>query len=149
MTTPLSLMRSRIQEIFRFDAGKDNLLDGIKAIAEDARFNPVNEWLNLRALVWDGKPRIATWFPKITGTPATPLFYAAGELILLSMVMRARFPDQRPTYVWCWKVLRAAANPASLVHWLRGQARRTSATLLVSSQWTTRHVANFWQANGW
>ncbi len=89
----LSLIRSRIQELFGFDAGKDHLLDGIKAIAEDARFDPVNDWLD--SLHWDGVRRLSTWLPKVTGAPATPPFEAAGEALILSMVMRPRFPGSK------------------------------------------------------
>jgi predicted P-loop ATPase len=89
----LSLIRHRIQDQLGFDPGKDHLIDGIKAMAEDARFNPVDKWLG--SLGWDGTPRVNDWLTKYIGAPATPLSSAVGRAILCSMVMRARHPGSK------------------------------------------------------
>jgi hypothetical protein len=89
----LTLIRTRIQQNFGFDSGKDHLLDGIKAIAEEARFDPVNDYLD--SLEWDGTRRLSTWLPNVTGAPATPLFEASGRVLILSLTMRARYPGSK------------------------------------------------------
>jgi Virulence-associated protein E-like domain len=89
----LSFIRNRIQETFGFETGKEHLLDGIKSLAEDERFDPINEWLD--SLVWDGVTRLDTWLPRILGAPSTPLFDAAGRVLVTGMVMRARHPGSK------------------------------------------------------
>ena len=89
----VNLVRKLIQDFFAFDAGKEHLLDGIKSIAEVERYDPVDEYLC--SLAWDGVPRLNTWLPRMTGAPATKLFRRAGKLLLLGMIMRARFPGSK------------------------------------------------------
>ena len=48
----VNLLRKTIQDAYGFDAGRECLIDAIKALAEDASYNPVHEWLD--GLVWDG-----------------------------------------------------------------------------------------------
>jgi hypothetical protein len=89
----MNFIRSRIQETFGFDTGKEHLLDAIESLAEDARFDPVNEWLD--NLKWDGTPRLKAWLPAVTGAPAEPLYEAVGKILITAMVMRARYPASK------------------------------------------------------
>jgi hypothetical protein len=88
-----NLLRKLIQDNIGFDTGKEHLLDAIKSIAEEARYNPVDE--SLCALRWDGVRRLNDWLPRITGAPATKLFKRAGKVLLMALVMRARFPGSK------------------------------------------------------
>jgi hypothetical protein len=89
----VNLARKLIQDMFGFDPGKEHLLDAIKSIAEEERYNPVDEWLY--SLRWDGVRRLHNWLPRITGAPATKLFKRAGAVLLIALVMRARFPGSK------------------------------------------------------
>ena len=48
----VNLVRKLIQDNIGFDPGKEHLLDAIKSIAEEARYNPVEEWLCCAPLGW-------------------------------------------------------------------------------------------------
>lgn len=89
----VNLMRKLIQDDIGFDPGKEHLIDAIKSIAEERRYNPVDDWLG--ALRWDGVRRLHDWLPRLTGAPATKLFGRAGAVLLMAMVMRARFPGSK------------------------------------------------------
>jgi predicted P-loop ATPase len=89
----VNLARKLIQDMFGFDPGKEHLLDAIKSIAEEERYNPVDE--RLCSLRWDGVRRLNDWLPRITGAPATKLFKRAGKVLLMALVMRARFPGSK------------------------------------------------------
>ncbi len=88
-----SFIRNRVQEVLGFDPGKEHLHDAVAALAEDGRFDPVNEWLD--PLVWDGVPRLDKWLPVVTGAPSDPLFEGVGKTIITAMVMRARHPGSK------------------------------------------------------
>lgn len=89
----MALLRKKVQDTFGFDPGKDFLMDAVKALAEEARYNPVWDWLD--GLRWDRTPRLRDWLPRVTGAPDTSLFRTAGILLCLAMVARARFPGTK------------------------------------------------------
>jgi hypothetical protein len=89
----VNLLRKVIQDTVGFDPGREHLLDAIKSIAEEARYNPVEEWLS--SIHWDGIRRLHDCLPRLTGAPPTKLFRHAGAVLLLGMVMRAQFPGSK------------------------------------------------------
>jgi hypothetical protein len=89
----VNLVRKFIQDSIGFDPGREHLLDAIKSIAEEARYNPVEEWLS--SLRWDGTRRLHDWLPRLSGAPDTKLFRRAGLVLLMAMVVRARFPGSK------------------------------------------------------
>jgi putative DNA primase/helicase len=89
----LVFVRGLVQRRFGFDPGKEHLFDAICELAEDARFNPVAEWLD--GLAWDGTRRLLSWLPDITGVAFGPLYGRAGVSLLLGMVARARYPGTK------------------------------------------------------
>jgi Virulence-associated protein E/RepB DNA-primase from phage plasmid len=76
-----------------FDPGIKNTLEAMLSIAEDNLKNPVID--TLADLVWDGKKKMETWLPRITGCVDTPLHRGVGQMLLLAMVVRARFPGTK------------------------------------------------------
>ena len=89
----VSWIRKAVQNSLGFDPGKDLLIDAIRSLAEEARYDPVHEWLDGRE--WDGTPRLKNWLPRIARAPSTPLFRAAGVRLILGMVARAQFPGTK------------------------------------------------------
>jgi len=89
----VNLIRKIIQDQVGYDPGKEMLHDAIKSLAEEARYNPIEEWFTF--LSWDGRRRLADWLPRLTGAPNTRLFRKAGAVFILMMVMRARFPGSK------------------------------------------------------
>lgn len=94
------------------------------------RRNPVTDWLD--GLVWDGTERLKTWFPLITGCADTALHRGVGKMLVLAMVVRARFPSTK--YDVC-VVLEGAQGigKSSLARELAGGGKYfTDATSLLS-----------------
>lgn len=72
---------------FGIEPGKDITLDGVRLIADRNRSHPVREWL--RALKWDGKPRINTWIRDyLKGRAPEPYLSEISRTFLMAMVKR-------------------------------------------------------------
>jgi hypothetical protein len=89
----VNLIRKMIQDEVRYDPGKEMLLDAIKSLAEEARYNPIEDWFG--SLRWDGRRRLRDWLPRLTGAPDTRLLRKAGAVLIFTMVIRARFPGSK------------------------------------------------------
>jgi len=89
----LTWIRNAILACYGFDPGDELVHSAIKGLAEENRFNPVKEWLV--SLVWDGKARLRTWLPRITGAADTELHQHAGARLILGMIARAFYPGTK------------------------------------------------------
>ena len=69
------------------------MIDAIRSLAEEARYDPVQEWLD--GLEWDGTPRLKNWLSRIARAPSTSPFRAVGVRLILGMVARAQFPGSK------------------------------------------------------
>lgn len=71
-------------------AGPATVADGIQAVAETHRYNPVQDYLN--SLSWDGIHRLDTLFIEYAGTPDTPLNQAMSARWFIQAVARVFDP---------------------------------------------------------
>ena len=64
-------LRMHLEQIIRFKpVGRELVRDAVAKVADDARFDTAQLWLN--SLAWDGVPRIERFFEKYFGTDDTP-----------------------------------------------------------------------------
>jgi predicted P-loop ATPase len=77
--------------------GRDVMQQAIDARAYERSFHPVRDYL--RALHWDGKPRIATWLHDYLGADDTEYTKGIGSKFLISMVARIEQPGCKCDYV--------------------------------------------------
>ena len=63
------------------------------AVAQQSRFHQVREWLE--GLVWDGIPRLPTFFSDFCGAAQTPYTEAVGRAFFVSAVARALRPGSK------------------------------------------------------
>jgi hypothetical protein len=66
--------------------GKETVRDAVDICAEERSFHPVRNYL--KALQWDGLPRLDTWLAMHLGAEATPYTRVVGRMFLVSMVAR-------------------------------------------------------------
>lgn len=88
-------MRLWFEEHHGVEVSRQNLLDAARIVAGDNRFHPVQEYL--KALAWDGTPRVDTWLEDFCSvTPSSPehqrLVQAVARKWLVSCVARATNP---------------------------------------------------------
>ena len=57
----------------------------------------VRDWL--RALAWDGTPRLDAWMPRYLGAADTPYVRGIGPMMLLAMVARVARPGCQADYI--------------------------------------------------
>lgn len=82
---------SWLQSVFElYNAGKSDVQDAVKLIAQTNRRNALTEWL--RAIKWDGIPRVEELFTRGFGAEASPYVSAVGRCWLISAVARAFRP---------------------------------------------------------
>lgn len=79
-----------IEEKFKFSYGKDKFWGVVEDQARRNSYHPVCEYLD--ALVWDGKPRLATWLIDYAGAVDNAYVRAVSELFLVAGVRRVRQP---------------------------------------------------------
>jgi predicted P-loop ATPase len=70
--------------------GRDAVRDAMRAHALEHSFHPVRDYL--RALEWDGVPRIGVWLPRYLGTEFNLYTQHVGRLFMVSMVARICAP---------------------------------------------------------
>jgi hypothetical protein len=84
----VAALRDVVVQAFGFDPGKDHLFDAVNALCLENGFDPVCEWLD--SLKWDGQARLGSWLITYAGAEDAELNRAAGVLMLIAMVRRAK-----------------------------------------------------------
>lgn len=81
---------SWLQRAYGVRLGEQKILGAVSVAARANSVHPVREYL--RALEWDGVPRIDTWLHVFLGTLDTPYTRAVGRMWLISAVARIMRP---------------------------------------------------------
>jgi predicted P-loop ATPase len=76
---------------------KEHLRDAILIVADQNRFNPLQDWL--KGLKWDGCKRLHTWLHRYLGTLNDPYHSMVGEMFLRALVRRAMEPGCKADYM--------------------------------------------------
>ncbi len=71
--------------------GGECIRDAVHKVAEEGRFDSASTWA--RGLVWDGTPRVETFFPAYLGTVDSPYTRAVGLYTWTALAGRALMPD--------------------------------------------------------
>jgi predicted P-loop ATPase len=79
-------VQERMQKAGIKRVGKDTVGDAMRLCAEERAFHPVRDYL--KALRWNGIPRVDTWLAAYLGAEATPYTQLVGRMFLISMVAR-------------------------------------------------------------
>ena len=80
-------------DAFGWRPSRENLRTMLVSVAHAAVVHPVREYLD--SLVWDGRPRLATWLIQYGGAPDSPYVRAASTLPLIAAVRRVRAPGAK------------------------------------------------------
>lgn len=86
----LTRLRLTLDERFGFLPAKELFVDVVVAVALDNRCDPVRAYLD--GLKWDGTPRLDRWLSTYCGAVESPFVNAAGAIVLIAAVRRARKP---------------------------------------------------------
>ncbi len=86
----LHTIRRTITEEYDIDPSLDKTKEACVALALEKRFNPIEDWL--RALGWDGIPRVDKWAHTHIGAADNDYTSAVGRLLLTGAVARALVP---------------------------------------------------------
>jgi Virulence-associated protein E len=92
-------IRGRICEKFRFDPGKEHLIDAALTLADDDRFDPVCEMLAQAEKDWDRVPRLERMAADVLNCEDTPLANAMVRIWMTGAVARARKPGIKFDYI--------------------------------------------------
>ena len=94
---------------------KDTVHQAVDARARERAFHPVQDYL--KALRWDGKPRVATWLHDYVGAKQDAYAEASGPCSSLRWSRGSSSQAARPTTCWSWKVRRARASRQPARYW--------------------------------
>ena len=86
-------LRRKIHTAFKFDPGKNHMLDAVEQLCVKNKFNPVLDYLD--ALKWDDTPRLERWLISYLGAEDTKLNREFGRLALIAAVRRVRRPGTK------------------------------------------------------
>jgi hypothetical protein len=90
-----------IQEMLQWSGlrslSKDTVHQGVLKCARERAFHPVRDYL--KALQWDGTPRLATWLNIYTGAEPNAYHERIGTMFLVSMVARIFDPGCRADHM--------------------------------------------------
>lgn len=80
---------------YRFRPSEQLFRRAIEAIAREALFDPIVDYLADAEAKWDGVPRLATWLSQACGVPCDIYHQAVGKNVIGGMVKRARQPGAK------------------------------------------------------
>ncbi|APZ54096.1 VapE domain-containing protein [Salipiger abyssi] len=86
----VSLARIALERLGLQTVGKDLVADAAQTVARKLAYHPIRD--QLRALRWDGKPRLDSWLVRHAGAENTPYTRAVGRKFLIAMVARVMEP---------------------------------------------------------
>lgn len=88
----LARLRAHLARNHGYEAGKEDLIDGMVEMSQRRRFHPVKEYLG--ALRWDGVSRLDTWLAQYLGCDEdeAPYVSAVGRKTLVAAVARVYDP---------------------------------------------------------
>ncbi|MFW2545511.1 VapE domain-containing protein [Primorskyibacter sp. 2E107] len=86
----VALARIALERLGLQTVGKDLVADAAQTVARKLAFHPIRD--DLRALRWDGKPRLDSWLVRHAGAEDTPYSRAVGRKFLIAMVARVMQP---------------------------------------------------------
>lgn len=87
---------------WRFEPGKDRVLEAVISIADNNAFHPVRDYVN--ALTWDGVKRVDTWLKDyVAADGPTDYLAAVGRKFLVAMIARVFKPGCKFDYVMIWE----------------------------------------------
>lgn len=108
---------------YRFEPSTDKVLEAIKLMAYDNRFHPVRDYL--KALEWDGRPRIGTWLKDyLCAIAPEPYLSLVSRKILVAMVARIFEPGKKFDHVL-------------ILEGTQGVGKSTAVRNLASDEWFT------------
>ena len=93
----LRRVREGIISQFKFDPGKEHVVEAAYADCERNSFDPVGDYLS--AFQWDGVRRLSTWLSDYLGAEDTPLNRAFGRKTLVAACRRVRQPGCKFDYL--------------------------------------------------
>lgn len=105
----------------------DIVRQGVEVVAQEKNFHPVRDYLN--RLVWDGKPRVATWLSYYCGAEDTPYIRASGRCFLVAAVARVIRPGCK-------------ADSMPVFEGRQGLGKSTVAKIM-GGEWFTDELAEF------
>jgi Virulence-associated protein E-like domain/Bifunctional DNA primase/polymerase, N-terminal len=82
---------------YEFNPAKDFLRGQLDVLARDRGYDPVLDRIN--SLVWDGKPRLASWLSTVCHLPDDPYHSVVGKILIGGAVKRVRHPGCEHPFV--------------------------------------------------
>jgi hypothetical protein len=86
-------IRKQILDHYKFDPGKDCVVDVLEEFAIDGSYDPVVDYL--KSLEWDGVKRLETWLTTYTGADDNKLNRCFGLVTIVAAVRRALHPGTK------------------------------------------------------
>jgi hypothetical protein len=107
------LLRKFILDEFGFDPFMENVRDAINTLCLEQAYHPIRIYLD--SLVWDGKPRIASWLTVYLGAPDTELNRAIARIVLVAAVRRIRCPGTKYDVILVLEGLQGSGKSTAIV----------------------------------
>jgi predicted P-loop ATPase len=101
--------------------------EAVQTIAKENSFHPIRDYL--RALKWDGQPRLSTFLPLYFGVPDIPFAGAVGRCWMISAVARVFRPGCQADYTL-------------MLEGPQGQLKSTALRTLAGDEWFTDHLSD-------
>lgn len=88
------MLREYVWRLFRYETGKDPLLDAVKLVCLENTFHPIKNYFEALP-TWDGLERVGTFLEKYCGADHSELNTAIGHIIFVGAVRRIMEPGCR------------------------------------------------------